>query len=414
MLPSPLRRLLLATALALLAAPAAAQDQSPLRIYLATYGPGDAVWEKFGHNAIWVQDARTGTTTSYNWGMFSFDQPGFVPRLIRGSMLYWMMPQEAALEAGDYVAAGRAIRLQELNVDPATAAELNRFLQWNARPENRFYEYDYFRDNCSTRVRDAIDRATGGQLRRALEPRTTRATWRSESLRLTASAPAVFTGLELGMADAVDKPLDQWQLGFVPMRLADAVATVRTTTADGSDAPLVRSDTVLFAGAGFGADRAPDRTLLYLLAGILIGAAFVLAGTLARHGGIARLPFALLGAAWFLVVGVFGLLLALLWAFTGHDVTYWNENLFQVNPLALAMVLLAPAAAYGSGWGRAGALLVAGLLAGSSLLGLVVQIFPIADQFNRHILALMVPAHLGALWGVYRLLDARASERADV
>jgi hypothetical protein len=392
--------------------PSADVAAAPPQIFLATYGPGEAVWEKFGHNAIWVRDARTGETRSYNWGMFSFNEPGFVPRLMRGSMRYWMMPQDASLEAGSYVASGRAIRLQELVLEPALAHELAAFLQWNARPENRYYDYDYFRDNCSTRVRDAIDRATGGRLQSALTTRVTSHTYRSESLRLTASEPLVFTGLELGMADPVDQPLNEWELGFIPMRLADAVAAARVPGPDGAAVPIVRSDTVLFAGAGFGPADVPDRTLLYLLAGVLIGAAFVLSAGSARQGGMARVLFALLTGLFFLLVGIFGLLLALLWAFTGHVVTYGNENLFQVNPLALLLALLAPLAPFAA-HARRGALLVAGALAGISVLGLVAQLFPAFDQYNRHILALMVPAHLGALWGVYRLLDSGASRLED-
>ena len=393
-------------------APAAATAPETIRIYLATYGPGAAVWEKFGHNAIWVRDTRTGSTVSYNWGMFSFDEPGFVRRLMRGSMLYWMMPQPAAREAENYVASGRAIRLQELNIAPARARALNEFLQWHARPENAYYEYDYFRDNCSTRVRDAIDRATGGLLAAVLTPRATSHTFRSESLRLTAEAPAVFTGLELGMADAVDRPLTEWQLAFIPMRLADAVATVTVADADRA-VPLVLSDTVIFEGSGFGRQQAPDRTLLYLLGGILLGAAFMLSAVLARHGGGARVPFALIGGIAFLLVGFFGLLLVLLWGATGHVVTYRNENLFQVNPLALGLAVLAPLAAFGGARARRAALLLAALLATLSLLGLVVQIFPAFDQYNRHVLALMVPAHLGMLWGLYRLLDGAPSGLGD-
>jgi hypothetical protein len=415
-----LRPILLAAALAAAPGCARAAAQSlptppaadPIRVWLATYGPGAAVWEKFGHNAVWVHDARSGITTSYNWGMFSFDQPGFVPRLMRGSMLYWMMPQDASLEAEGYIASGRAIRLQELELSPAAKLELNEFLHWNARPENRFYEYDYFRDNCSTRVRDAIDRATGGALEAALTRQPTRHTWRSESLRLTAAAPAVFTGLELGMADPVDQPLNQWQLGFIPMRLADAVATLDVTDSNGATVPLVRSDTVLFAGAGFGAERAPDRTLLYLLAGLLIGAAFVLSAMIAARGGAARVPFAVLAGTWSRVVGFFGLLLALLWGLTGHVVTYGNENLLQANPLSLGLVVLAPLAAYRRGGSRA-ALLIAALIAALSVFGLVAQIFPTFDQYNRHVIALLLPAHLGVLWGVYRLLDSGSSALRD-
>ena len=45
-----------------------------LRVWLLTAAPGDAVWERYGHNAIRVLDTRTGRDVSYNWGIFDFDQ----------------------------------------------------------------------------------------------------------------------------------------------------------------------------------------------------------------------------------------------------------------------------------------------------------------------------------------------------
>ncbi|MFN8581608.1 MAG: DUF4105 domain-containing protein [Gemmatimonadaceae bacterium] len=75
--------------------------------------------EKFGHNAIGVRDARTGVDIVYNWGMFSFDQPGFIPRFLRGLMNYWMAPFEASQTVLAYISFNRTITIQELNLTPA-------------------------------------------------------------------------------------------------------------------------------------------------------------------------------------------------------------------------------------------------------------------------------------------------------
>ena len=55
-----------------------------------TMGPGDAVWEKFGHNAIWIRDTTQGLDAAYNWGLFDFDAADFYPRFLKGNMLYSM------------------------------------------------------------------------------------------------------------------------------------------------------------------------------------------------------------------------------------------------------------------------------------------------------------------------------------
>ena len=132
-----------------------------------TMGPGEQVWERFGHNAIWIHDAVAGTDIAYNYGLFDFHQQDFLPRFIRGQMWYWMAGFPAQPYVQTYVRANRSVWLQQLDLPPAARLELQRFLEWNARPENRFYHYDYYKDNCSTRVRDALDRVIGGRIQAA-------------------------------------------------------------------------------------------------------------------------------------------------------------------------------------------------------------------------------------------------------
>ena len=429
-----LARLLLAAALVFGATtPALAQDPAPpapadstpgqvLRVYLATYGPGAAVWEKFGHNALWIHDDRTGRALSYNWGMFSFAQDDFIPRLLRGSMRYWMEARDAQQEADTYAYYDRSVTIQELALTAAQKLELQRFVEWNAREENRYYEYHYYRDNCSTRVRDALDRVLGGVLAAQLDTITTGETFRSHSLRLTAGSPLTYTGIELGLADSVDHEITAWEAAFVPMELMRRVRDVRVPDAQGGLRPLVLAEQELFRGVPEPA-RLPNRVPVYLLIGLVIGGAFVLLGRAAAGSGridpatgrnrgarAARWGLAVLAGAWGVVVGVFGTLILLLWTSTGHTFTYGNENLFLANPIALLLVVLGPAAALGARWAARPARLVAAGLATLAVLGLALKLLPGFDQVNHDLLALLVPAHVGAaLAFLYRRGDGRAS-----
>src|SRR3546814_10904507 len=77
----------------------------------------------------------------------------------------------------------------------------------NAKPENARYGYDYFTDNCATRVRDAIDTALGGSLKSQIEGRSHGTTYRSESVRLASPAPWMWLGFDIGLGPAADQPL---------------------------------------------------------------------------------------------------------------------------------------------------------------------------------------------------------------
>src|SRR5690606_38018826 len=102
-----------------------------LVVYLMTIGPGDLVYESFGHNAIWIRDQATGRDVAYNYGIFDYAQPNFIGRLIRGDMLYSVEGWDGGASARQYASANRSILMQELNLTPAQRAGLRDFLEWN-------------------------------------------------------------------------------------------------------------------------------------------------------------------------------------------------------------------------------------------------------------------------------------------
>src|SRR5688500_10567181 len=146
-LPTVVAASLLATSLAA-AQTRAPEPASSLTVYLVTMGHGDAMWEKFGHNAIWFRDTTSGLDVAYNWGIFDFDDAEFIPRFLKGDMRYQMDGFDGTPMIAFYAEGDRSVWAQELELTPTQKQELLTFARWNARPENRYYRYDYCRDNC--------------------------------------------------------------------------------------------------------------------------------------------------------------------------------------------------------------------------------------------------------------------------
>jgi Domain of unknown function (DUF4105) len=369
-----------------------------------TMGPGKHVWERFGHNAIWIHDPVRGTDQAYNYGLFDFRQHNFLLRFVQGRMWYWMQGFPAQSYVESYRRANRSVWIQELNIPPEARRELQEFLEWNERPENRFYHYDYYRDNCSTRVRDALDRALGGRIRERTSGMPTGKTYRSHTLRLTANDPPIYTGLLLALGHPVDRPITAWEEMFLPLAVREHLRKITVADADGSEVPLVRSERTLFESTDPPPPAEPPFWLpFYLIAGIAIGGtAFVLAG-LARDSGPARVGFVLVSWGWSLLTGVAGLVLAGMWGFTDHTAAYNNENVLQADLLALPLLWLVPRLVFGSRSAGRPALIFAGILGGLSLAGLVLKLFPQFYQVNGAVIALALPAHLGVAAGIWRL-----------
>ena len=406
---------------------AAQEPGSQLRVYLLTMGQGVEVYERFGHNAIWIHDTTMNSDTAYNWGEFDFDQPNFIQNFLKGRMLYWMGGQPMDFMLYVYQVRQRSVWAQELNLTSAQKQQMLDFVRTNALESNKFYMYDYYRDNCSTRVRDALDRVLGGALQRKLKTRDAGATYRSETRRLMlASIPpteplqqfpqsphssgklnltniALVTGMDLAMGPRIDRPLTQWEASFIPMRLQSYVRDVTVAGPGGQQQPLVLSERQLFDAHRPDPPAQPPALLKwYVLAGLLIAGLFVLAGSqLARGWG--RALFFLLAGVWTFVTGLLGTVIAGLWAFTDHVVTRGNENLLQANPVALVLFVALIGLLLKQAWARKIALRTTLVLACLSILGLVIQVLPGVNQVNGTIIALLLPAQLVIAWALRRL-----------
>jgi uncharacterized protein DUF4105 len=381
-----------------------ARPSDSLTVYLMTMGPGKRVWERFGHNAIWIHDPVKGTDQAYNYGLFDLRQKNFLLRFIQGRMWYWMQGFPAESYVEQYRKANRSVWVQELEMAPRARRELQEFLEWNERPENRFYHYDYYRDNCSTRIRDALDRALGGQIRQQTQSAPTGRTYRFHTQRLTANDPLVYTGLLLALGQPVDRPISVWQEMFLPLAVRTHLRELTVKGSDGAQIPLVRSERTLFESSELPPSSKPPFWLpFYLGIGLALGGSAYGLGTLARRSRAAQLVFLTLTGSWMLVTGVAGVVLAGLWGLTDHAAAYYNENVLQPNLLALPLLWLLPRFVRGEQSSARLMLGLAILVAGISLVGLVLKLLPQFYQVNAQVIALTLPTHAGVAAGLWRL-----------
>jgi Domain of unknown function (DUF4105) len=413
-MPSILRSLVLLCALALAAAPVPARAQAPaaapdtgLTVTLLTMGQGDLVWEKFGHNALWIHDPATGEDRVYNYGMFDFNSPGYWGRFIKGNWLYELGVHDLRTTVYNYQYFGRAIWAQQLNLTPAQKRDLAAFLATNALPRNREYLYDYYRDNCSTRIRDALDRVIGGRLRAATADSMTGTTYRWHSERLIVADEPSYVGLAAGLGPAADREINAWEEMFLPFKVQEQIRAIQVPDASGREVPLVAREWTLLPAQGRAEERRdpPPATPFFMVASVLIASLLVLTALAAPRSAAARMAYAAVSAFWLLFAGTAGVMLIGLWAFTNHQIAYRNENLLQLSPLALPLVLLAPCVAYGARWAARPAWLLAAAVAALSVLGFVMQVLPGLDQRNAQIITLALPINLALAWTVRRLAD---------
>ena len=133
-------------------------------ISIITIGPGKNLYDKFGHSAFRVKDEANGIDWAYNYGTYDFNTPNFYTKFAQGKLNYNLSVAYFEAFYQNYVQENRWVKEQVLNLSSTEKNELFQYLQNNATPENRGYLYDFFFDNCATRIRDVLKAVLGEEL----------------------------------------------------------------------------------------------------------------------------------------------------------------------------------------------------------------------------------------------------------
>lgn len=344
--------------------------------WLVTFGPGHLYWERFGHNAIWLREPAAGLDHTFNFGYFDFRQDDFILNFVRGKMLYFSIAQAASREFEFYRQENRSIRVQKLDLTSSQYRQLRDYLLNEIKPENRDYRYDYYLNNCSTRVRDALDMALDGALSARTDTVTAELNFRDQTRRLTQMQFWYYLGLELALGSLVDRSVTRWDEMFIPMVIADEIAAMSLAANDAGN-PLISVDTMLFTSAAPLPPQTPTAVWYrYLFLGLLITGLAWLSGKFMPPVWLDALS-----QAWVLICATNGLILAAMWLFTDHEVARANANLLLFNPLVI--LGLVPVLR------RLGAVVMAGGVAVAYILLLLPE-----HQYNLDVLVLLTPINL--------------------
>ena len=362
--------------LAFEANPVPALSHGEREAWLVTFGPGEIYWERFGHNAIWLREPAQGLDHTFNFGFFDFEQEDFFLRFLRGHMLYFSVAQPAEKEFEFYRHFNRSIRVQKIKLTDVQYERLRDYLINEIRPENRDYLYDYYLNNCSTRIRDALDLALDGSLSAQTRGVPASLNFREQTRRLTQQQFWYYLGLELALGYPVDQPVSRWDEMFVPMVLAEELAALSSNAGSAGDVLIVNDINIYTSSAAQPAASPANTWPRYLLLGLLVVSLAWLSGRFMPPVWLAGLC-----GAWILVCTTSGLVLAGLWVFTDHEVASMNANLLLFNPLV--MLAWVPVLH------RLGAIIFAGGVG----LALLLLLLP-SHQYNLDALALLGPVNL--------------------
>jgi len=305
------------------------------KISLLTISPGKELYSTFGHSAIRVQDTLLGFDSVFNYGTFDFDTPNFYVKFTQGKLLYILSISHFDNFMKYYRFENRSVVEQELNLNIDQRRKLFKSLMDNYKPKNRYYKYDFFFDNCATRIRDILPAAFGDDFQYHYPE-----SWQQGSLTFRNLIDLYLThhhwsdfGIDLALGlptDAIAGPSDYM---FLPDYLHDGFESATIST-QGEIKPLVTSSKLILPRI----DTPPE--VFYLTPLKLCWALFVLTALVTLYGYRKQKRFLWYDMIYFSILGLVGWVVFLLDHATDHIATKDNLNVLWAVPLHLPLFLL--------------------------------------------------------------------------
>ena len=193
-------------------------------ISILTIGPGVALYDRFGHSAFRVKDSVNNIDWTFNYGTYDFNAPNFYGKFVKGQLLYSLSAGYFQGFIEYYKKQNRSVREQVLNLDQEQKGRLFSFLLWNAEPANKNYRYDFFFDNCATRIRDVLASNLGNQLKYSASFDPEPLSFRQLIQNQVPYNDWGSLGMDIAIGAVVDVPATPWQFQFLPKYVAEAHA----------------------------------------------------------------------------------------------------------------------------------------------------------------------------------------------
>ncbi len=302
------------------------------QISLITCDPGDELYSTFGHSAIRVLDTDSGRDLVFNYGTFDFNTPFFYVKFTRRTLDYQLALTTFEQFLYEYNYFKRSVREQVLDLNPEQTTAIVDFLRTNYQPENRKYRYDFFYDNCSTRIRNMMETILGDNLKWNEPAPDESKTFRNLIDEYVYPLPWSDLGIDLALGAVIDGDATEREKLFLPDYLSAAFGRA-TVVGDGPSRSLIREENLIYdfpERAGNSNFLLSPYFLFWMLAilfGILTFIGFK------RKRLFLGLDIGLLGA-----MGILGILVVYLWFFTAHSQTKSNWNILWAFPLHLVGV----------------------------------------------------------------------------
>jgi len=301
------------------------QEKPEAEVYLITCGPGTETYSIYGHSALRIIISDKNSDLVYNWGVFDFSTPNFAWKFAKGRLEYMLAVDTFDRFLQDYFFEERWVQIQKINLAPGEVERLFLLITENLKPENVKYRYDFFYDDCSTRIRDILEKSIGNRL--LYPPAETRKipTFRDKVREYQESYAWMNLGIDLIMGSPGDKKASFRDRMFLPLDLQKGLSEA-VISRDGKRVPLLQNPVTVLDFDPLVINRSFLASPFFIFSLLLI---IIIILTAVYRGIKASFVMDLI---IFLVFSVLAILMIFFNFFTDHQQMRWNLNIIWLSP----------------------------------------------------------------------------------
>ncbi|MBS1730138.1 MAG: DUF4105 domain-containing protein [Bacteroidetes bacterium] len=294
-----------------------------VRISILTVEPGQELYSIFGHSAIRIQDSVSHSDLVYGWGTFDFNEPHFYLKFLKGNLNYFVSVDPFNDFMAEYKVDQRSVWEQVLILNCMQKEAILKAIAINMLPQNRFYQYDFLKDNCTTRIRDIIfANVQNTELEGTITlPGVSYRDMIHEYLDEGAK-PWSKLGIDILLGSPTDKEPGNQSAMFLPDYLMQALDVTQV-----NGQPITESEEMIFQAA-------PCDCLTWMYAPLMttsvICVIFLIISLIPIRWAITMTK--LMDSFLFYITGLIGIIIFFMWLFTEHTATANNFNIVWALP----------------------------------------------------------------------------------
>ena len=304
------------------------QPVSDTTVYLLTCGSGTETYSIYGHSALRIKYSTLKRDWVYNWGVFDFETSNFAWKFAKGRLDYMLAVESMESFPQIYFQEKRFIHCQKLNITPGETAKLIKLINDNLKPENIKYRYDFFYDDCSTRIRDLIEKAVGGKILYPPNEKTKQPTFRDLIGKCQAPYPWLKFGIDLLIGSPADIYAPYRDRMFLPHYLEKELSEA-VVNREGRMIPLLQNPDVILDYP----EPVIKRNFLFMppsVFTVLFIIVMVLSALIKNKKFIYWFDL-----ATFLIFSILASMMIFFNFFTDHVQLRWNLNIIWLNPVII-------------------------------------------------------------------------------